>query len=123
MSERVHPGLVEHAWIDRSFHALFAALEHPAASDVPTRFHALADLLRAHLGSEELDIARFADADAEDARKLLDEHAGVRTALDALAVQAKAGILSITDLHALKLRFSLHEAHEETGLYRWVKAR
>ena len=123
MSEHVHPGLVEHAWIDKAFHALFEAFEHAGPSEVSASFYALADLLRAHLGGEDLDIAKFADVDAEEAKALLEEHADFRTTLDALADHATAGTLSKAELHALKLRVSLHEAREETGLYRWVKSR
>ena len=123
MSEHVHPGLVEHAWIDKSFHALFEALDQPGASEGAARFQALADVLRAHIGGEELDIAKFADAEPEEAKTLLHDHAGFRAMLDELAAQSKAGSLSKSDVHALKLRVSLHEAREETGLYRWVKAR
>jgi len=123
MSEHVHPGLVEHAWVDKAFHALIDALDHPGTGDVATLFQALADLIRAHTASEDLDIAKFADAEPDDARALLQDHEAFRTTLDELTAQSQAGHLSSRDVHKFKLRVSLHEGHEETGLYRWVKAR
>ncbi|HSO32527.1 MAG TPA: hemerythrin domain-containing protein [Labilithrix sp.] len=123
MSQHVHPGLVEHAWVDKAFHVLLDAVDHPGTGDVAALLHSLSDLLRAHLGAEELDIAKFADVEPEDAKALLQQHEAFRTALDELAAQSKAGNLQASDVHKLKLRVSLHEGHEETGLYRWIRAR
>ena len=118
MSGSVHEGLVEHAVIDKAFHALLEAVD--GAGDVAGTFQVLAERVRHHMGGEDLDIARFADADPEEAKALLDEHLAIRNALDTLAAQAATGPLSARDVHAFKLRFSLHEAREETGLYRWT---
>jgi hypothetical protein len=119
---QVHEGLVDHSRIDRSFHDLIDAVDHPGTGDALTLVNALADRMRRHLGREDLDIARFASVDAEDARGLLLDHAGFRRTLDLLVANAKAGNLSKADVHDLRLRFSLHEAREEVGLYRWAKA-
>jgi len=121
MTVAVHEGLVEHAAIDKAFHALLAAVE--GSGDVAATFQAVVDLVRHHLGSEELDIASFADVDAEEAKGLLLEHEGIRQTLDALAAQLEAGHLPPKAVHDLKLRFAIHEAREETGLYRWASAR
>ena len=123
MSQHVHPGLVEHAWVDKAFHVLLEAVDHPGTGDVAALLSSLSDLLRAHLGAEELDIAKFADVEPEDAKALLQQHEAFRTALDELAAQSTAGNLQASDVHKLKLRVSLHEGHEETGLYRWIRAR
>ena len=121
MREHVHPGLVEHAWVDKAFRALIDAVEHPGSGDVVALFRSLSDVLRAHLGGEELDISKFADVDPEDARALLAQHEAFRIALDEIAVRAEAGSLAARELHELKVRVSLHEGHEETGLYRWIR--
>jgi hypothetical protein len=120
MSGAVHEGLVEHAILDKAFHALLEAID--GAGDVAGPFHRFADRLKHHIGSEDIDIARFADVDAEEAKGLLHEHAGLREAIDRLSARLDAGELTSKDVHELKLRFSLHEAREETGLYRWVAA-
>jgi len=122
MDEQVHEGLVDHAMIDKSFRALVDALDHPDTGDAALLLCALADRLRSHIAREELDIVKFADVDQEEAKSLLHDHASFRTTLVALEAQSKAGNLSPREVHDLKLRFSLHEAREETGLYRWVKA-
>ena len=121
MTGAVHEGLVEHAAIDKAFRALLDAVE--GSGDVAATFQAVVDLVRHHLGSEDLDIASFADVDAEEAKGLLLEHEGIRQTLDALAAQLQAGQLPPKAVHDLKLRFALHEAREETGLYRWASAR
>ncbi len=118
----MHPGRVEHAWVDKAFRALIDAVEHPGSGDVVAVFQSLSDLMRAHLGGEELNIAKFADADPEDARALLAQHEGFRSVLDELAASAKAGSLAGRELRELKVRVALHEAHEETGLYRWLRS-
>jgi hypothetical protein len=123
MSGTVPEGLVDHAGIDRSFRELLEALEHPETDRVLASFQVLADRLRRHLGREELDIAKFADVAADDAKTLLLDHAAFRVALDALAAGVTAGTLTLRDVRDLKLRVALHEAREETGLYRWVKGR
>jgi hypothetical protein len=119
--ETVHEGLVEHAAIDKAFRALLAAVD--GAGSVAAAFLVVADLVRKHLGSEDLDIAGFADVDPEEARGLLLEHEGIRRTLDALGAELEGGALSSKAVHDLKLRFTMHEAREETGLYRWVAAR
>lgn len=121
MSEPVHEGLLEHANLDKAFHAMTQAAD--TAGDVAGTFHVVADLLRRHMGSEDIDIARFADVDAAEAKALLLEHEGFRETLDVLGGQLAAGTLTAMELHAFRLRFLLHEAREETGLYRWVAAR
>lgn len=121
MTGAVHEGLVEHASIDKAFRALLAAVE--GSGDIAVTFHALVDLVRRHIGSEELDIASFADVNAEEAKGLLLEHEGIRQTLDALAAQLEAGHLPPKAVHDLKLRFAIHEAREETGLYRWASTR
>jgi hypothetical protein len=123
MSGTVPEGLVDHAGIDRSFRELLDALEHPETDRVLASFQALSDRLRSHLGREELDIAKFADVAADDAKTLLLDHAAFRVTLDALAAGATAGTLTLREVRDLKLRVALHEAREETGLYRWVQGR
>jgi hypothetical protein len=120
MTARVHEGLVEHAAIDKAFRALLDSFSDPAS--VPPLFEAVADLIRHHMASEQLDVARFADVDPEEAKALLHEHASIGDELDQLAARAKAATLAAKDVHDFKVRFSLHEAREETGLYRWVMA-
>lgn len=120
MTEPVHEGLVDHAAVDKAFRAVVAALDHPGTGDVAALFEALDHRLRGHLAREDLDVARFADADPEDAKRLLADHAEIRAALDDLGKRAKTGTLASADLHAFKTRVALHEAHEETGLYRWL---
>jgi hypothetical protein len=121
MSGALHQGLVEHASLDKAFHALIEAADN--AGDVAGTFHVLADRLRHHMGSEDLDIARFADVDAAEAKALLRDHEEFRGILDGFAAQLQAGTLAAKELHAFRMRFLLHEAREETGLYRWVAAR
>ena len=72
MSGAVHVGLVEHAILDKAFHALIEAVD--GKGDAAGPFKAFVDGLRHHLGSEDLDIARFADVEPEEAKALLQEH-------------------------------------------------
>jgi hypothetical protein len=46
-----------------------------------------------------------------------------RETLDALEEKVKSGTLTSKDVHGLKIRFTVHEAREETGFYRWVATR
>ena len=123
MNAPMHEGLVEHAGIDRVMRELVEAIDRPGSPDVAPLLDVLAVRLRAHLAREDIDIARFASVDAEDAKLLLSNHADIRTSVERLVARATTGSLSRDDIHHLKLMVSLHEAHEETGLYRWASAR
>jgi acyl-CoA reductase-like NAD-dependent aldehyde dehydrogenase len=120
MNEHDLEGLVDHAAIDRAFRALLEAFKATPPAEVAVLFRALAERLRAHIDREELVISRFASSRPDDARALSAEHMVFRDALDALTLHADAGTLTESGVHTLKLSFSLHEAHEETGLYRWL---
>jgi hypothetical protein len=118
MSEVVRTGLVEHAIVDKMFRALVAAVD--GSGDVAASFRVLHETLRQHIDSEDLDIAEFADVNPEEAKALLFEHERLRKDLDELAADLAAGKLAAKAVHDLKLRFTVHEAREETGFYRWV---
>lgn len=123
MSSDVHEGLIDHAIIDKALRALLEAFDHAEARDVGALFRSFADHVRSHLAREDLDIAKYADVDAEDAKKLAAEHASFRSSLDELSAASREGRLGKAEIHTMKLSLILHEAHEETGLYRWVASR
>jgi hypothetical protein len=120
MSEAPDEGLIAHAIINKAFSELLDALR--SRREAKALFAAIAELIRRHIVYEDAAIARFAAADSAEAKALLAEHAAILKTLDSLGLLAQVGSLSELDVHNLKVRMYMHEAREETGLYRWMSA-
>jgi hypothetical protein len=122
MTATLQQGLVEHAAIDRAFRDVLAAFKERRTADASTLCRILFDRLRAHLVAEDARLEELAATDPAEAEALRDDHRGFFATVDELTGAIEAGTIVADDVHAFKARFSLHEAREETGLYRWLRA-
>lgn len=120
MSVSVQQGLVEHAGIDRAFREVLDAFKEGRTHDAPQLCVRLFDRLRTHLMAEEAALDAYHAIDPDEADALRAEHCGFLATMDDLLNVMREGELVADDVLAFKARFSLHEAREETGLYRRV---
>jgi hypothetical protein len=120
MSEPLSDGLMAHATITKAFNELLDALR--SRREGAALFNDLAARIRRHIAYENPEIAKFAAVDPSEAKALLREHAAILATLEQLGLRAQVGSLSELDVHSLKVRMFMHEAREETGLYRWLNA-
>ncbi len=120
---RSHPGLVEHALIDKVFRSVIVALAAGNTIEIVTEVIELADLIRAHIEVESSDLAEFALVDPVEAQALLDDHERFYEELEALVARAQAATLDPADVFAFKAAFVVHEAREERGFYRSPRMR
>ena len=121
MVASIHPGLIEHTMIDRAFADALGALA--SGTSVLRPFRSLARLLHAHLDAEDDDLDAFATIDPAESAELKRQHQQLRVTLAVLSEAATAGSLAARDLLAFRLRFTIHEAREETTFYRRICSR
>lgn len=118
MNETTHPGLLEHALIDRAFRSAIDAAKHGTPDELLAPVLELVNLVRAHIDAEEEDLTSYAVEEPDEAEALSDEHAAIRDELDVLVAAARKKELLPAQLFAFKARFSIHEAREERGFYK-----
>lgn len=116
----VQQGLVEHAGIDHAFRNVLDALHERRVADAGALCLRLFERLRAHLMAEEARVDEYHAIDPVDADALRAEHCGFLSSMDDLTAAIRTGTLVPDEIIAFKARFSLHEAREETGLYRRI---
>lgn len=118
MTAKHATGLVHHAVIDREFRELVGALRAGDGRDPCALYRALHERIKDHMRAEDDAFERFASVEPEEARALIAEHRAIEAVMDALAADAARGALQLHDVHELKVRFTIHEAREESGFYR-----
>jgi Hemerythrin HHE cation binding domain len=118
------PLLMEHTHADHEMAALKSAVQ---AADKPVIRACIGALQRAllqHFDAEEREFFVFyRQREAGEVHRLEEEHAHIRDLLRSAAERAALGTFGPQDLHALKVALTLHEAHEELGIYRWANER
>jgi hypothetical protein len=92
----------------------------PESGDVVALVQRVLDLFRAHLEVEQRTVAKYSVVQPEDGRRLTEAHEAIAATLDELHAKAQQGTLTADDVLRAKTMVIVHEAHEETGLYRWV---
>lgn len=119
-----HTHLVAHSRIDRTLEALTEAARSGDADAIPPLFERLRIQIVMHMDSEDRAVLpSYAEADPEDAQIVRQQHLDLRQAIRELGDHVRERSTSADDVARFRARFSLHEAHEETGMYRWYAAR
>lgn len=116
--------LVGHCHADHAFGALRGSVKAQDQPAVEKLFRALEREMLQHMADEErLLLADYELVDRDDALAILADHVKIRVLLaDACAL---AALQEIDDwrLRSIVNVLLAHHGHEETGMYRWARAR
>ena len=114
--------LLEHAHADREIESLSRAVR--GTGNISHAFKAFEIVILRHFATEERELfVAYEREEPEDAAVLRAQHESFRALLRKARALVDNGSFGAEQLRELQIAVALHHAHEETGLYAWVRSK